>query len=114
VLGHRRGFYGLVVEGWDLTDFAAPWPQGRLPAELDPSEVFVGFLDAERAGAGCWSAADFNDKAALYSRVQGLPAPRELSDAELIRVRAVRDDLIARWRALPPGETLELGFDRPA
>src|SRR4026209_681452 len=51
ILGHRRGFYGLVTEGWDLSDFGAPWPKGRLPADLDPSELLVGFLDSERAGA---------------------------------------------------------------
>lgn len=34
VLGHRRGFYGLVAEGWNVTDFGAPWPRGgfrRMP-----------------------------------------------------------------------------------
>jgi hypothetical protein len=44
VLGHRRGFYGLVAEGWDLGDFGAPWPRGRLD-DADPSELIVGFLD---------------------------------------------------------------------
>jgi hypothetical protein len=43
-LGHRRGFYGLVVEGWDVGDFGAPWPRGRLD-DADPSELIVGFLD---------------------------------------------------------------------
>lgn len=37
-LGHRRGFYGLVAAGWDLGDFGAPWPRGRL-ADIDPSEL---------------------------------------------------------------------------
>src|SRR5438309_3304320 len=27
VLGYARGFYGLVAEGWDLTDFGNPWPR---------------------------------------------------------------------------------------
>ena len=39
VLNHRRGFYGLVADGWDLSDFGAPWPRGRMPEDMDPSEL---------------------------------------------------------------------------
>ena len=68
VLEHRRGFYGLLAEGWDFTDFGAPWPRGPIPADADPAELWVGFLDAENAGQGTGdgsghallSAADFN------------------------------------------------------
>ncbi len=114
VLGHRRGFYGLVAEGWDLSDFGAPWSKGRLPADLDPSELIVGFLDGERAGGVQWSAADFNAKAASYHAQHGLRETCRISPSELERVRAVRDELIARWRALPAGATLELPFERAA
>lgn len=111
VLGHRRGFYGLVAEGWDLTDFGAPWPKGRLPADLDPSELIVGFLDSERAGGVQWSAADFNEKAALYYAQHRLPGSCRMTDEELRRIRATLRELSDRWRALPPGETLELAFE---
>src|SRR5213078_334111 len=66
VLGHRRGFYGLVAEGWDLEDFGGPWPRGPVPADADPSELIVGFLDAERASGREWSAAEMNEQAAQY------------------------------------------------
>src|SRR5205814_4135051 len=66
VLGHHRGFYGLVADGWDLSDFGAPWPKGRLPADLDPSELIVGFLDVERAGGVEWNAGEFNAGVAKY------------------------------------------------
>ncbi|HEY9384329.1 MAG TPA: hypothetical protein VIP80_12545 [Gemmatimonadales bacterium] len=112
VLGHRRGFYGLVAEGWDLSDFGAPWPKGRLPADLDPSELLVGFLDSERAGAVTWSADDFNAKTAIYYAQQGRSGSCRISPGQLERVRAMRDELIARWRALPAGATLELPFER--
>ena len=114
VLGHRRGFYGLIAEGWDLSDFGAPWPKGRLPADLDPSELLVGFLDGERAGGVQWSAEDFNEKAAHYYADHGLLGECRISPVELARVRSVRDDLIGRWRTLPAGATLELPFDRVA
>src|SRR5688500_19207965 len=58
VLGHRRGFYGLVAEGWDLGDFGAPWPRGRMPADTDPSELLVGFMDTERATGYEMTSAD--------------------------------------------------------
>ena len=44
VLRHRRGFYGLVADGWDFTDFGAPWPKGPIPPDMDPSESIVGLL----------------------------------------------------------------------
>jgi hypothetical protein len=112
VLGHRRGFYGLVAEGWDLSDFGAPWPKGRLPADLDPSELLVGFLDSERAGGVTWSADDFNAKTEIYYAQQGRSGSCRISPGQLERVRSVRDELIARWRALPAGSTLELPFER--
>src|SRR4051794_10411053 len=47
---HRRGFFGLVAEGWEFTDFGKPWPRGPIPADADPSELIVGLLDSERIG----------------------------------------------------------------
>ena len=58
VLGHTRGFYGLVAEGWDLTDFGNPWRRGPLPPEALVSEFIVGFLDRERGAGVEWSAAE--------------------------------------------------------
>lgn len=119
VLGHRRGFYGLVAEGWDLGDFGPPWPRGRLDA-MDPSELIVGFLD--RTGldeARAASAAELNAAAAIYfaerpDALGGIARWRDLTDVELAAVRAEARALIARWQAVPPGGTLTLGFTRPA
>ena len=112
VLRHERGFYGLVAGGWDLTDFGAPWPRGRLPADMDPSELIVGFLDTERASGTRWTADDFNDKAAAYHRDHGLTAPPPiLTDDDLVRVRQRRAELFEQWDAVPAGGTLELSFD---
>ena len=88
VLHHPRGFYGLVAEGWNLTDFGKPWPRGPLPIEALASELLVGFLDGERG-------------------VSGAPV---VSDDDLRKVRDKRRELFARWAALPAGEALELTF----
>jgi hypothetical protein len=107
VLGHRRGFYGLVAEGWNVTDFGAPWPRGRMPEDADPSELIVGFLDAERAGGVEWSAADLNDTLRLHHQ-----AGQQVSQDQLGKIRSVRARLLDLWAGLPPGESLELGFER--
>lgn len=111
-LGHDHGFYGLVADGWDITDFGSPWPRGPMPEEAVMSELIVGFLDAERAGGVQWTAADLNEKAKLYHAQHGRTVRwTALTDEELTRVRAAARELIARWRALDSGQAIELLFD---
>lgn len=112
ILRHRRGFYGLVAEGWNLSDFGAPWPRGRMPVDMDPSELIVGFLDTERASGTVWTAEDLNEKARLYFAEHGIAGALTITDADLARIRALRADLFARWFALPAGNALDLEFDR--
>jgi ADP-heptose:LPS heptosyltransferase len=111
VLGHRKGFYGMVADGWNLTDFGAPWPRGPMPADMDPSELIVGFLDTERASGTRWTVEDFNDKMRLYNETHHTSHKVSLTDDDLARVRKRRSELFAMWDAVPPGETLELQFD---
>ena len=110
VLAHSRGFYGLVADGWDLTDFGKPWPRGPLPPEALASELLVGFLDAERAAGAEWPASQFNATAATYYQQHGLRGACVVTDDGLRRVRERRRELFARWATLAPGETLELRF----
>jgi len=110
VLRHPRGFYGLVAEGWNLTDFGKPWPRGPLPVEALASELLVGFLDGERGAGVEWSAADFNASAATHYAERGVSDAPVVSDDDLRKVRDKRRELFARWAALPAGEALELTF----
>lgn len=109
-LAHRRGFWGLVADGWNVTDFGAPWPRGPIPEDMDPSELIVGFLDGERAGGATWSADDFNDKAEKYFASHGVTQALTLTDEDLDRIRTRVRELSDRWKLLPRGETLELTF----
>src|SRR5439155_12633426 len=111
VLEHRRGFYGLVAGGWDLTDFGNPWPRGPLPPEALVSEFIVGFLDRERGAGIEWSAAEFAVGAATYFIQHGLDTPYSVTDDDLRHVRDKRRELFARWAALPAGDTQELSFN---
>jgi hypothetical protein len=112
VLRHPRGFYGLVAEGWDLTDFGQPWPRGPMPVEALASELLVGFLDHERGAGVEWPADDFNASAAAHYAAHALQRTEApvVTDADLRHVRDTRRELFARWAALPAGETLELTF----
>jgi hypothetical protein len=110
VLKHRRGFYGLVAEGWDLTDFGTPWPRGPLPADAEPAELIVGLFDLERATGVRVTAEQ------IRAHVSALAPSAEfdLSDAELERIRKAKSELFERWSAVPAGSTLKLEFKLPA
>lgn len=112
VLGFAQGFYGLLADGWDMTDFGHPWPRGPVPRGAAVSELLVGFLDAERAAGQAWTAGELNDKAGLYFREHGIEHRLDLTEDSLARIRHLRQELFERWRALPAGDTLVLEFER--
>jgi hypothetical protein len=109
-----NAFYGLVAGGWSIEDTEGKGPRGTLPPEALFVENVVGTLDTERAGASRWTAAEFNENTARHAANQGRETPRTLTDEELMRVRRRRDELFARWRALAPGDTIELVFPTTA
>jgi len=112
-LGFRRAFYGLVADGWDISSFDERGIAARLPEEALLAEVIVGFFDAERASGTISSADDFNWKIDTYYDEHDIPAPAfRMTDDALARIREVRGPLFSRWRDLPPGDTLEVSFDR--
>jgi hypothetical protein len=111
VLGHTKGFYGLVAAGWDLSDFGTPWPRGQLPKDANLSEIIVGFFDRERASGQRGSAEEINDELAEFAEANGLAVPEQLTEDDLSRVRERRGELFVRWDATRPGEALELPFN---
>jgi len=113
-LGFKRGFYGLLADGWEIEQTSGQTARGPLPNEAIEVEYLVSAFSAERAGGAIASAEEFNQLAGTFANAKGMPPPRQLSDEELARVRSRFDELAAKWRALPPGETLELPFRRPA
>lgn len=111
VLGFRSAFYGLVADGWDLTDFGKPWPRGSLPEEAGLAEVLVGFLDTERASGTRWTAEEVAEQAASYFRDRGVAVQLDIADAQLAEIRKRRAELFAQWGAVVAGEALELWFE---
>jgi hypothetical protein len=105
-LGLRRGFFGLVADGWNIGDFGTPWPRGPLPADAEPVEQIVAFFAIEATSGTPGTAEE------LRAELRGkCAAPVPAFDEEtLARVRAAAGDLRRRWLALPPDGALALSF----
>jgi len=109
-LRFARGFLGLIAEGWNIDETTGKTARGALPIEALEVEYIVSAFSAERAGGAVASAAEFNQLAATFASAKGMPSPRQLSDEDLARVRSRFDELVAKWRSVSPGSTLELVF----
>ena len=111
-LGVRRGFYGLMAEGWDIEETEGKGARGRLPAEAVLAEQLVGLFDRERVGgAPTMPASEFNGYLRQLVASGSLAHAPEFSDAQLQAVRRRVSELHDQWAALPPGQTLALTFD---
>ena len=99
VLGYRRGFFGLLSEGWDFDDTTGKGAKGSLPPEAGEVESIVGRFFVEQASGARWTAEEFCDSLS-----------RKLTEEELARVRRRRSELFAEWAAVEPGGVLNLKF----
>ncbi len=106
-LGYRRGFFGLVAEGWDFEDTTGKGARGPLPLEAAEVEQIVGLFDAERGSGAIWTVEEFNE----FGGMKGL---RPLTADEIARVKKLRSELFQQWSAVAPGAMLELQFEAPA
>jgi hypothetical protein len=98
VLGSRRGFFGLISEGWDFDDATGKGTRGALPEEASQVERIVGLFDAERGSAATWTAAELNQFAA-----------RPITQPEIQRVRELRATLFQQVLGSPrPSARLEV------
>ena len=113
VLGFRQGFYGLLADGWDITDTTGKGPRGLLTPEAILVEHIVNLLSQERSGgAPPLSADDFNSHIQQFVDNDQLDATRTLSEAQLLAVRQQIETLRRDWADIPAGASLELTFHR--
>jgi hypothetical protein len=99
-LHYRRGFFGLLSEGWNVEDTGGKGARGPVPAEAVEVDRIVGLFDIERASGVLWTTEEFNS----YS-------PRVLTEQDIHRIRSLRASLFRQWSAILPGQNLELTFD---
>jgi hypothetical protein len=109
-LGFRRGFFGLIAEGWEIAETTGKTARGPLPNETLEVEYLVSAFSAERAGGVPATAEEFNQLAATFAEGKEMPRPRQLSGQELERVRTRFDELAMKWRSLSADEALRLQF----
>jgi len=100
----RRGFFGLIAEGWDIEDTTGKGARGPLPPEAGEAEMMVGLFSAERASGVIWTVDEFNE----FGATKGV---RKLTFDEIVRVKKRRSELFQQWAAVEPGATLELTFE---
>ncbi len=98
--GFSRGFYGLLAEGWNIDDFETG-ARGPIPADAALPERLAGAVSMNVATPHRYSASDIN-----FTVGQDAVTESQLSEME--RTLA---NLCSQWRALPPGETLELEIE---
>lgn len=110
VLELRDGFYGLIADGWDITEMDGKGPRGKLPYYATFAEHMVGLVLAERAGvAEQRTAAELNSQ---IEEMTGQPIKNPLTDLQLESVRERIASLFRDWAAIPAGGKLDLAFDR--
>lgn len=103
-LGYRRGFFGLVAEGWEMEDTTGKGARGPLPPEAVEVEGIVGLFDSERASGVIWTVEEFNE----FATMKGA---RALRADDIARVKKKRSELFQQWSAVAPGATLELPYE---
>lgn len=100
VLGYRRGFFGMVAEGWEMEDTTGKGSRGPLPPEAAEVEHLVGLFDAQRGSGTVWTADEFN----AFSH-------RSLTEQQLHAILARRAELFRQWGGVAAGQALTLMFD---
>ncbi len=104
MLGFRRGFFGLIAEGWEIEDTTGKGARGPLPPDAGEAEMMVGVFSAEAAGGVIWTVEEFNEFATTVGT-------RKLTGDEIARVKKKRSELFQQWAEVAPGATLELTYE---
>ena len=110
VLGFDQAFFGLIAAGWDIDDFAKPGASAKMPLQALLAEHVVAVLDRERALPQLMTAAEVNEAVVASLEPGDRPRFKPINEAQLARVRALRQALESRWWGLAPGATLAVAF----
>jgi hypothetical protein len=100
VFGYKRGFYGLLAEGWEFDDIGGKGARGPLPLEAIEVEQLVGVFDSERGCGQLFTCEEFSEF-----------GPRAVTESQLLAVRKLRSELFSRWHEVPTGKNLDLEFN---
>jgi hypothetical protein len=102
------GFYGMVAQGWNLEDFAAPkGERTAFPIVTVPFEDVVMLFQREYREGRFYSVEEMN---ALFS---ALPTPWEITSEQAERIRTLLRELAEQWERVQVGESLKAPFPYP-
>jgi hypothetical protein len=105
------GFLGLLAQGWNIPDFEIKGTAARLPDEAIIAECIVGQLTNTVFGGQSLSIADFNWLVAqAVAGVRPHAIVPCISSETLAGMQQQLGRLLDQWRALSPGQVLELKF----
>lgn len=114
-LNCRGAFFGLIADGWELSDFGKPYARGPIPSEVREVEMLVGLFEGRRPDTAGWRASEINlqlQQLATDSKFAQTVLPRTLTDADVASVRDLRASLLDHWQRTDTGDALELEFTR--
>ncbi len=109
-LGLSEAFYGLVLAGWNITDFGTPGAASRTPPEAVHAEHYVSIIQREFFSRDLKTVEEFNEEMSSFAARMGPFPVRPVSEDELTEMRAKIHELANRWRSLTPGESMEVEF----
>jgi len=109
-LGYREAFLGMLEAGRDIEDFGTK--DGRkdiYPREALVAESLVGLVQISVTDANPLTTAEIQEQLTAVCANAGLDAPG-IADLDIDRARETLLALIARWRELPRGASMDLPF----
>ena len=109
-LGIPNAFYSLVRDGWDISDFATKGASKRIPPQANLVEALVSRLQNDLMPGSNFTAETYNDEVIAVLEGIGNPGRRHVTDEELGAMRTALRDLVAKWKAVGPGQALEVPF----
>jgi hypothetical protein len=110
-LGIPNAFYGLILQGWDIGDFAVKRASKLFPPEANLVEALVGRLQRDLMPGSDFTAESFNEEVEAVLIGIGNPSRRRIDDTELATMRHRLRELLGKWSAVEPGASLELDFE---
>lgn len=113
-LNFQQAFYGLLMQGYNITDFETPRHlrlpallPANLPLEAQQAEMLVNLFQTDLHNEE--DIADFISVAQFTFQTQSVPFPG-ITEQEVAQIRNNIRALLQEWHKLSDGETLELIF----
>ena len=102
--------FETFADGWEITDYAVKGSAKRLPPEANLVEALVSRLQSELLPGHEFTPGSYNEEVLAVLEGIGNSCRRTVSEEELNEMRVRLMELMAKWRGLEPGESLEMIF----